>query len=70
VLLRPEAATLSEDALANAIYEVMKAHALDAKRFFPEIYRVLIGKTNGPKLAAFVQAIGVQRAAALLKQAL
>jgi lysyl-tRNA synthetase class 1 len=70
VLSRPGVDKLPEDALAGAIYEVMKANGLDAKRFFPEIYRTLIAKPNGPKLASFLQAIGSTRAVELLRSAL
>jgi lysyl-tRNA synthetase, class I len=70
VLQSPSVDAMTEDALANAIYEVMKAHGLDAKRFFPEVYRILIGKTNGPKLASLLQAVGPARGALLLKRAL
>lgn len=67
ILSRPGIEKMDENVLANAIYEVMKSHGLDAKRFFPEVYKVLIGKPNGPKLATFLQAIGPTRAALLLK---
>ncbi len=70
LLLKPETFTLSEDALSGAIYEVMKANGLDAKRFFPEIYKILVGKPNGPKLASFIQAIGPDRTIKLLRAAL
>ncbi len=70
VLSRPGIDKMDEAVLANAIYEVMKAHGLDAKRFFPEVYRILIGKPNGPKLATFVQAMGPLRATALLRASL
>lgn len=70
LLEKPGTSSLSEDALANAVYEVMKAHGLDAKAFFSEVYRILIGKKNGPKLASFFHAIGLARSAALLRDAL
>jgi lysyl-tRNA synthetase class 1 len=70
VLSKEGVENLEESALANSLYEVMKANELDAKRFFPEVYRILIGKPNGPKLASFLQAIGAQRAIALLELAL
>ncbi len=59
-----------EEALAGNIYEVMKANGLDAKKFFPEVYRALIGKPNGPKLASFLIGIGHARAAKMLRDAL
>ncbi len=59
-----------EDALANDIYQIMKGHQLDAKRFFPEVYRILIDKTNGPKLASFILTIGLDRSAQFFEKSL
>ncbi len=70
VLEKPGSDQLAEDALASAIYDVMKANGLDAKRFFPEVYRILVGKSSGPKLASFFLAMGPQRGADLLKGSL
>lgn len=70
VLAKPGVEKTPEDTLASAIYEVMKANGLDAKRFFPEVYRILIGKPSGPKLASFLLAIGPKRGCELLKGAL
>jgi lysyl-tRNA synthetase class 1 len=69
LLEKPGVEKQPEDVLANSIYEVMKSNGLDAKRFFPEIYRALIGKPNGPRLASFLIGIGPTRAAALLRDA-
>ncbi len=61
---------LDEDQISNSIYTLMKECGLDAKTFFPEIYQALIGKNMGPKLGAFVLAIGPKRAADILKSSL
>ena len=67
LLEKPGTEKRPEDELANAIYEVMKQHSLEAKVFFQEIYALLIGKKNGPKLASFLLAIGPRRAAEILR---
>lgn len=69
-LLRdPKTKGFQEEALASAIYEIIKSHALEPKAFFQECYLILIGKTNGPKLASFLLAIGLERAAGLIEKA-
>ncbi len=70
LLQKPETAKLSEDELSNAVYVVMKAANLDAKTFFPEVYQALIGKNMGPKLGSFLRAVGLPRAAEIMKGAL
>ncbi len=60
---------LAEEALATEIYNVIQAHGLNAKLFFQDIYKILIDKTNGPRLASFLLAIGADRATALLAKA-
>jgi lysyl-tRNA synthetase, class I len=60
----------AEEALANALWEVMQSENLDAKKFFPEIYQALVGKANGPKLGSFLLIIGTKRAAEMLRTTL
>lgn len=48
----------------------MKAHGIDGKAFFKDIYQILVAKPNGPKLASFLLAIGPERAAGILEKAL
>lgn len=67
LLENPASSKLSEDDLASQIFTVMKGHGLEAKVFFQEVYALLVGKKNGPKLASFLLAIGLQRAADILK---
>ncbi len=62
--------TQTEDFISNAVYEIMKKNGLDAKTFFPEVYQGLIGKNMGPKLGAFLLAIGIKRAGEILKGSL
>ena len=60
----------SEEVLANKTWEIMKAHGIEGKAFFKDIYQILVAKPNGPKLAAFLLAIGRERAAGILEKAL
>ncbi len=59
-----------EEEMASAIYSIMSRHKLDAKSFFPEVYEILIGRPSGPKLAAFLLALGTKRTAAILLKSL
>ena len=61
---------MNDEALSNGVFQIMKGNGLDAKTFFPEVYQSLIGKNMGPKLGAFLIAIGPKRAAEILKNAL
>lgn len=70
-LLRTDGiADKTEEETAGLIYTILKAHNLDAKAFFQDVYGVLVKKPNGPKLASFLMAIGPKRAAELLENAL
>lgn len=60
----------SEEALSSAMFQVMQSEGLDAKKFFPDIYQALIGRTAGPKLGSFLLIVGPKRAAAILGTAL
>ncbi len=59
-----------EEEVASLIYQILKRHNLEAKSFFQDVYGILVGKPNGPKLASFLVAIGTDRAAHLLERAL
>jgi len=61
---------LSEDELATQIWEKMKAHGVEGKAFFQDIYQILVCKPNGPKLASFLLAMGCERAASILEKSL
>lgn len=70
-LLRKEGTSkLSEDELAQSIFNIMKDQNLAAKEFFAALYNVLINKANGPKLAPFILMVGTDRVADLLEQSL
>lgn len=52
--------------LHQAFYDLAAAHGLEARELFAQLYRILIGKERGPRLAEFIVAIGVSRIDALL----
>ncbi len=53
-------------ALHQAIYDVAATHGMEARELFTELYRILIDKDRGPRLAEFIVTIGVSRIDALL----
>lgn len=61
---------LTEERLGNLTWDMMKAHGIEGKAFFKDIYQILVNKPNGPKLASFLLAIGRQRAAKILEKSL
>ncbi len=63
-------AGVSEEDLSGKLFEIMKKHSMTAKQFFPEIYFALIAKPQGPKLGAFLLAMGLKRSATLLRASL
>lgn len=62
--------TITEDELASKTFEIMKRNGIEPKQFFQDVYRILINKPAGPKLAAFFLAIGPKRAADLIGKSL
>ena len=52
--------------LHQAIYDVAAVHGLEAKELFADLYRILIDKDRGPRLAEFIVTIGVSRIDPLL----
>ena len=58
--------TPDSKALHQAIYELADAHGMEARELFAELYRILIDKDRGPRLAEFILTIGVSRIDSLL----
>ena len=63
----PKLDGLEEKELSTALYDAAGKAALEPKALFEAVYRILIGKTQGPRLAGFIKLIGKQRLEALLK---
>ena len=62
-----ESKKISDEELHNEFYNIMKESSLDIKGFFNLVYRILISKEKGPKLASFINIIGSKRVVNLLK---
>jgi lysyl-tRNA synthetase class 1 len=60
-------AGLDEKSLGEAVYTACAQAGLEPKDFFPEIYKVLVGKDKGPRLAAFILTVGRGRILDILK---
>lgn len=58
---------LDEKKLADRMREVIRSNDVPARDFFQTIYKILISKTAGPRLAPFIMAIGQEKARKLLK---
>ena len=68
-LLRDEVARLEEHdekSLAEAIYGAAEAAGIEAKHFFTLVYRVLICKEKGPRLAGFILTVGKEKVLSIL----
>jgi lysyl-tRNA synthetase class 1 len=53
--------TLDEKTLGEAVYTACGNAGIEPKAFFPEMYRALVGKDRGPRLAAFILTVGRER---------
>ncbi|WGK68561.1 lysine--tRNA ligase [Candidatus Haliotispira prima] len=51
------AGDLDRKALSNGFYDLMKEAGLDSGEVFPQVYRLLIGRDNGPRLIGFLEAV-------------
>jgi lysyl-tRNA synthetase, class I len=70
-LLREEGVdSWTEETLATRTFEIMKKNQVEPKAFFQDVYRILVNKPNGPKLASFLLAIGSKRSSDILEKAL
>ncbi len=66
-LLAREFASLSEKSLSEAIYTLAQDNGLEPKDFFKVLYRILIDKEMGPRLAGFILTIGRDKILPLLQ---
>ncbi|MDY2815527.1 MAG: lysine--tRNA ligase [Bullifex sp.] len=58
----------TEKEFSNYLYEAAAAGELESAAFFSLVYRVLIGKERGPKLAGFIKTCGADRIATILER--
>jgi lysyl-tRNA synthetase class 1 len=57
-----------EKELEQALYDIAQKHEFASKDFFSLMYRVLIGREKGPRLAGFLQTIGAERVLRILSR--
>ncbi len=55
-----------EKSLNTRIYDIAREAGLEPKDFFTSMYRVLVGKDHGPRLAGFIFTIGRDRILSIL----
>ncbi len=70
-LLNEEVETLdthTEKTIGEAIYKIAEECSLQPKDLFTVVYRVLIGKEKGPRLAGFMMIVGKEKLSAILKR--
>ncbi len=60
--------THTERTMGEAIYRIAEAAGLEPKDLFTAVYRVLIGKEKGPRLAGFMLIVGKEKLQSLLKR--
>lgn len=59
----------TEDQLYKRFFQICKDRDVSPKKFFKAVYKALIGKSYGPRLAPFVKALGQKKVASILKKA-
>ncbi len=64
----PQLDTLEEKPLSTALYDIAHNCDLEPKELFTAVYRVLIGKEQGPRLAGFIKTIGKEKLEKILKE--
>ena len=57
----PKLDETDEKAISSMLYDIAEKNALEPKAFFLCVYRALIGKDQGPRLANFLKIIGSER---------
>jgi len=57
-----------EQGLGTAIYDIAREGEIEAKELFVLVYRVLIGKEKGPRLAGFMLTVGSEKILKILER--
>ena len=66
-ILKEKEGQFDDKTLGEAIYAIAQTNSLEPKDFFTSIYKALIGKERGPRLANFILTAGPGRIADILK---
>jgi lysyl-tRNA synthetase class 1 len=51
---------MNAEEIHTLVYEVAKGHGIDANKAFKAIYRILVGKEQGPRVGYFIKSLGVE----------
>ncbi len=58
----------TEESLGTAIYDIARNEEIEPKALFSMVYRVLIGKEKGPRLAGFLFIVGKEKVLKILSR--
>lgn len=64
----PMLETMDEKEISNTLYDIARDSEMEPSDLFVAVYKALIGKEKGPRLASFMKTIGKTRLAELLSQ--
>lgn len=59
-------ASESAQDIQNAVYQSARANAIEPRKFFELLYKILINNTNGPKLGSYILDLGIKRTLGIL----
>ena len=65
--LEREKGNLTEESIGTLFYSIAEKAGLETKQFFTLIYKILLGKERGPRLANFILTVGEERVVSLLE---
>ncbi|MEM5948318.1 lysine--tRNA ligase [Spirochaetia bacterium 38H-sp] len=57
-----------EKTLGETFYAICQENGKEAKEVFPVIYKILLGKERGPRLASFILTVGKEKVQKILKR--
>lgn len=58
----------SEKEFSTYLYDAPKAHGIEPADFFPVVYKILISRDKGPKLAGFIKTCGKDKIVKILRR--
>ena len=64
----PKLEELDEKAISTLLYDVASSEGKEPKALFTQLYKLLIGKEQGPRLAGFMKIIGAQKLKVLFEK--
>jgi lysyl-tRNA synthetase class 1 len=60
---------ISSEEIQNALYKIGRenGYADNLRGFFSELYQILLGQTQGPRLGSFIQLFGIEKTIELVR---